>query len=245
MRVPTLRACISAATALIVVCCVTLVTLALVSVEHTQAGILTLRINAAQLLQPPTPLGRPSTDARPDTAISQTVVAALPEVISLGTTHVCFQFAARNRTCRSSPLALAGVFPPSVGPFWRPGLDSNDASTTAMASAPHLHIRNNLLEGLLAVVTQAFVVHGLLRDVARFPTVGFPGHRLLCVAVLFIFGLRCCLPFYKTVLALDGLRSTSQHLPAWIIVQFGPVYGMCLACLLGSAALAVLGMVLV
>ncbi|CAK7202006.1 hypothetical protein SEUCBS139899_004724 [Sporothrix eucalyptigena] len=245
MRAPTLRACIPVATALVLVCCVTLVTFALVSAGQTQAGILTLRINVTQLLQPPSHPGQPAADARPDAAVSQTLTAVLPETISLGTTHVCFEVAARNRECHHWPLALAGVFPASVGPFWPPGLDGTDAPTVASASAPHLHIRTNLLEGLLAVLTQTFVVNGLLRDVARFPAVGFPGHRILWTAVLFVFGLRCCLPFYKTVIVLDGLRSTSQDLPAWITVQFGPVYGMCLVCLLGSATLAALGMILV
>lgn len=243
MRMPTLRASIPVATALVLSCCTCLVAFALVSTKHTQAGILTLHVNFTQLLQPPDSAGQRAADARPGAAVSQTVATVLPETISLGTTLVCFEFSTMNRTCSDWPLALADVFPPSVGPFWPPG--GIDAPAPASANAPHLHIRASLLEGLLAVLTQTFVVNGLLRDAARFPAVGFPRHKLLWAAVLFIFGLRCCLPFYKTVVVLDSLRSTSQRLPMWITVKFGAVYGMCLACFFGSAALAVLGILLV
>jgi hypothetical protein len=245
MRLPTLRASVPVATALVLSCCMCLVAFALVSAKHTQAGILTLRVNFTRLLQPPDSPGQSAADARSGASVCQTVATVLPETISLGTTLVCFEFTTMNRTCSDWPLALAGALPPNIGPFWPPGADGIDAPAPASANAPHLHIRANLLEGLLAVLTQTFVVHGLLRDAARFPAVGFPRHKLLWAAVLFIFGLRCCLPFYKTVVVLDSLRSTSQRLPAWITVEFGAVYGMCLMCLFGSAALAALGILLV
>jgi hypothetical protein len=143
----------------------------------------------------------------------------IPRNCSLGTKQFCVGF--DNRTeCNDLPLNLSNIVPEAVAIFVGDQVQALQPLPGIFTKVTVANIQDCLILGLVLMLVIPCFAHYLLRLSIR---VG--------MAIIFVAGLACCVPFVIPTVILFTVQSKIDNLPSSIEVQKGDVRNYCLGIL--------------
>ena len=146
-------------------------------------------------------------------------------------------------SCHNLPLSLSDIIPPEVEKPFRDTFTDISAFDKLLKEVTTPYIRNSLTAGLISIFTAGVIfiysIHGqVLNSVCNVIKT-----KVWILLLYFTFGLIFSSPFLIPTVILYILRSKVDQLPAWIQVQQGDVYKLCLGSLCCAVSVVAIGCV--
>jgi hypothetical protein len=173
------------------------------------------------------------------TAIPEGITQIVPQNCTIGIKQFCIGFN-KDIECHNMPVTLSKIIPSEVKDLLRLPFDGVDSFDAALSRITSPFIQYTLIAGLVVVLIITCIFISLLYGWFSLLSCGVNSAALGAVIYL-ILGLLSCIPFIIPTVSLHAVRSRTEGLPAWIQMQQGDLYGLCIGCILSAITVAIAG----